>query len=183
MTIKYGEIYAKHNTENLWTSTVFWFGYDEQTVSEDSIIIVKFADGDVQEVSKKSSHAVDKNIEFKNYEYIIPSIFSIKRGDRDSLYFKLEPKINNDGIHTLVFQNIFKNYEHYDSNNNITSYFNCIYYRHKAVDCIVKKENVFSILRVKSSISSPRYQIAYDSDDFSKEEIQALINRIFRQPL
>jgi hypothetical protein len=180
MPIKYVEIFIKHNTENLWTNAVFWFGYDEQPVSKNSTIIVKFDDDDVQEVYNKSTNS-DVNFEFTNDKYFIPTIFTIKRKDNNNIYFRIDPKINNDGKQTLVFRNIFKKYEHYNCNNNMASYFNCIYYRNKLVES-VKKVEVFSVVRIKSSISSPRYQIAYDSNEFSKDELLVLINYIFRQP-
>lgn len=173
MPTKYGEIYVKHNTENLWTSTVFWLGYDEQIVSDDSTIIVKFDDGDVQEVSNELYESNDK---IKISQYI-----TIKNDSKEHMYFKRDPKTNPDGTQQLFFGNIFKNYELYDNNNNISSYFNCIYYKHKVVDTKAKKMDVFAILRVKSSVSSPRYQIAYDSDDFTKESILYIINCIFRK--
>jgi hypothetical protein len=173
MTIKYGEIYVKHNTENLWTSTVFWLGYDEQTVSEDSTIIVKFDDGDVQEVSNE---LFETNNKIKIGQYI-----TITNDSKEHMYFKRDPKKNPNGTQELFFGGIFKNYKNYDANNNIGSYSNCIYYKHKLVDTSkVKKMDVFAILRVKSSVSSPIYQVAYDSDDFSKEAILYLINCIFR---
>lgn len=172
MPIKYGEIFIKHNTENLWTSTVFWIGYDEQTVSEDSIIIVKFDDGDVQEVSNELFETNDK---IKIRQYI-----TIKNDDKkDNYYFKQDPTTKPDGTQGLFFGYIFKNYKNYDINNSIGSYFNCIYYKDKLV-YTSKVKNIFAILRVKSSVSSPIYQVAYDSDDFSKESILYLINCIFR---
>jgi hypothetical protein len=198
MPIKYGEIFIKHNTNNLWANAVFWFGYDEQPVSEDSTIIVKFDDDDIQEVSNKSTNV---NFEFNNDTYYIPTIVTIKRKCRDidiyinDKYFRIEPKINNDGKRKLVFRNIFKNYEHYNSNNTVASYFNCIYSKVKVIESekvveserkaavfTVKEVEVFSVVRIKSSISSPRYQIAYDSNEFSKDELLVLINYIFRQP-
>jgi hypothetical protein len=184
MTIKYCEVFVKHNTENLWTSTIFWLGYDEQIVLEDSTIIVNF-DDDIREVSNKSPEPNFK-IEFNAQDngYNTPSHITFRYDNidkvKDKFYFNKKPNKNNDGTHTLLFNGMFKNYEHYKVNNNIPSYFNCIYYKYKFVDSILKKINVFSILRIKSSILSPRYQIAYDSDEFSKDELLYLINIIFR---
>jgi hypothetical protein len=172
MTIKYGEIYVKHNTENLWTNMVFWVSHREQTVSEDSTIVVKFDDGDVQEISNELFGTNDKIEIGKN--------FIIKHDNAEHTYFKQNPEKESDGTRTLCFRGIFKNYKIYDSNNNIASYYNSIYYKHKLVDTTVKKMDVFAILRVKSSVSSPIYKIAYDSDDLSKEEILYIINCIFR---
>ncbi len=170
MPIKYGEIFVKHNTDNLWTNAVFWFGYDEQTVSEDSTIIVKFDDDDVQEISSELCGA--NNIKFNAH-------ISINKDDKEYMYFKREPMKRHNSTLSLYFCGIFKNYKMYDYNNNLASYFNCIYYKYKIANP-VKKIDVFAILRVKSSVSSPRYQVAYDSDDFSKEELLYLINCIFR---
>lgn len=175
MPIKYGEIYIKHNTENLWTNAVFWIGYDEQTVSDDSTIIVKFEDGDVQEVSNELFGTND-NIE-------IGKNCIIKHDNAEHTYFKQNPLKNSDGTISLYFGGIFKKYKNYDTINNIASYSNCIYYKHKFVDDKddgVKKMFVFAILRVKSCLTSPRYQIAYNSEYLSKEEILYIINCIFR---
>jgi hypothetical protein len=182
MTIKYGEIFVKHNVENVWTSTIFWLGYDEQIVSEDSTIIVKFEDGDIQEVSNELSSDKIVKIEFcVNGAYNPPSYFIIKCDDKEHMYFTRKPKDKN-GEYGLSFKDIFTNYEHYDDNNNLPSYFNCIYFKNKLVDTTVKEMDVFAILRIKSNVSSPRYQIVYDSDHFSKDIILYLINYIFRQP-
>jgi hypothetical protein len=173
MTIKYGEIYVKHNTENLWTSTVFWLGYDEQTVSEDSTIIVKFDDGDVQEVSNE---LFDTNNKIK-----IGQSITITNDSKEHMYFKRDPKKNPDGTQEICVGGIFQNYKNYDFENSIGSYLNCIYYKFELFEYTkLKKMDVFAILRVKSSVSSPRYQVAYDSDEFSKETILHLINCIFR---
>ena len=175
MPIKYGEIFVKHNTENLWTNTVFWFGYDEQTVSEDSTIIVKFDDGDVQEVSNDLFETNDK-IEIS--EYMI-----IKNDSERHKYFKRNPKKESDGTTSLSVGGIFKNYNNFNLDNSIASYFNYVYYKFKFVDTELKKIDVFAVLRIKSSVSSPKYQVAYNSDDFSKEEILYLINCIFRDKI
>lgn len=171
MNVKYGEIFIKHNTENLWTNAVFWFGYDEQPVSEDSSIIVEFEDKDIHEVSNKSTKL---DVNSKN------QCFTIKRRDKDTIYFAEKPHIGTYGKRSLDVGTIFKNYKHYDSTENTASYYTCIYYRNNDVDGILKKHLGFSIIRIKSSISSPRYQIAYNSDELSKDEILCLINCIFK---
>ena len=176
MKVKYGEIFVKHNTEDLWTNASLWLGYDEETInSEDTTIIVEFDDKDIREVSNKSTNS-NVNIEFKNDKYII------KRGDKDNVYFAEEPHIGTYGKRSLGVGKIFKNYKYYDAANGIASSFTCIYCKHNVVDGIVKKLLGFSLIRIKSSISSPRYQMAYNSDEFSKDEILCLINCIFRQP-
>lgn len=112
MPIKYGEIYVKHNTENLWNSTVFWtvfwLGYDEQAVSEDSTIIVKFDDGDVQEVSNKSSDEIVKTEFCVNDTYNPPSNFIIKRDDKEHSYFmrNQKEKMENMDCHLKILLQI-----------------------------------------------------------------------------
>jgi hypothetical protein len=64
----------------------------------------------------------------------------------------------------------------YDNNLIMNSKYNCIYncYKHKFPD-------VFGIIKIKSTELMPRFQFAYDSDEFTKEEIIYLIYTIFNK--
>lgn len=180
MKVKYGEVFVKHNNEDLWTNVTLWLGYDEETIiSEDTTIIVEFDDKDIREVSNKSPNS-NVNIEFTNDKNIIPSYFTIKHEDKDTIYFEEKPNRNPDGRLTLPTSLLFKNYKHYDSTKTTASSFTCIYYKNNNIDNIVKKFLGFSLIRIKSSISSPRYQIAYNADEFSKDEILYIINYLLK---
>ena len=56
-----------------------------------------------------------------------------------------------------------------------SSCFNCIYYCTKD-----GTKNVFSILKLYSNIAKPRFLLAYDSDEFNKDEVIYLVNCIFK---
>jgi hypothetical protein len=43
------------------------------------------------------------------------------------------------------------------------------------------KPEIFGIIRIKSNEYMPRFQFAYDSDEFTKEEIVYLIHYILNQ--
>ena len=57
----------------------------------------------------------------------------------------------------------------------VSSCFNCIYYCHK-----YGTQNVFSILKLYSNEDKPRFLLAYDSDEFNKDEVIYLVNCIFK---
>ena len=58
---------------------------------------------------------------------------------------------------------------------NIKSVYNSIYYCYRDLT----KQEIFGIIRIKSNGYMPRFQFAYDSDEFTKEEIVYLIHHIF----
>jgi hypothetical protein len=55
--------------------------------------------------------------------------------------------------------------------------YNSIYYCHKKS----LKPEIFGIISIKSNEYMPRFQFAYDNDEFTKEEIIYLINNIFNR--
>lgn len=79
---------------------------------------------------------------------------------------------------SLSFKPVFKNCQYYDVNDRNSSYFNCIYYKDKMTNGTLQKINVFAIMKTKSSVSSPIYNIAYDSDEFSKDDVLSIIYEI-----
>jgi hypothetical protein len=93
-----------------------------------------------------------------------PSYFDKVNGNT---YFCRRPE-QIEGTPRLNFRNLFNEpYKH----NHIPSIYNCIYYCHCNSDRSMAKNDVFGILRYKSSEHMPRFEIAYDSDEFKKEEI------------
>jgi hypothetical protein len=66
-------------------------------------------------------------------------------------------------------------YPKYDPSVDIKSVYNEIYYNLKIPNNI----DVFGIKRIPSTEHMPRFQFAYDSDKFTKEEVSYIIHYIF----
>jgi hypothetical protein len=79
-------------------------------------------------------------------------------------------------INAEVFSNFFNNYTKYSNQNLVVSKYNSIYYNYNNLG----ESQIFGIVGLKSSESKPRFQFAYDSDEFTKEEIIYIINYIFK---
>ena len=75
----------------------------------------------------------------------------------------------------LYFNQLFRSYLKFNTLMNIQSVYNCIYYCYKNG----AESEVVGLIRIKSSDQMPRFQFAYDSDEFTKEEIIYLIHYIF----
>ena len=74
----------------------------------------------------------------------------------------------------LNFKNIFNN----NNNKFLTlqsSIYNSIYYS------LVYNNDVFAIVRIKSSEEKPRFLLAYDNKYFEKNDVIYLVNYIFSQ--
>ena len=180
MPIQYGEFTVIHNKEEEGIiKSIFrtWGGYEFQT-HQSSKIVVLFEDGEICEIN-------DKLKDF-NYKFLddstsaTPYYFDKNKSNKEEyerVYFKRSPTTNNDGNLSLNLYDLFKSYTKYSKQNSIPSIFNCIYY---ILDSTKNNPEVFGFIRIKSSESKPRFQFAYDSEHFSKEEVIYLINYIFK---
>ena len=74
----------------------------------------------------------------------------------------------------MDFRPLFDSFN-YDASINTSSRYNSIYYCHKESNM----PEIFGLLRIKSSEIMPRFRFAYDSNEFTKEEVIYLINYIF----
>jgi hypothetical protein len=170
MTIKYGELtIIKNDEQTILSSLLYWI------TSKKSEYIFLFDDGTICDYDDKIH--VDLDFEFLNRVYsVLPAYFEKKINDNNQrlrVYF--DKKINTESSDSLLhFNQLFSSYLKYKSEMNILSKYNCIYYCHKSL-----KTEIFGLLRIKSSEQMPRYQFAYDSDEFTKEEIIYLIHYIF----
>lgn len=112
------------------------------------------------------------------FEKNIENIENTKNKDYyNPIYFYKDPILNEDNIQKLNFNNLFDSYTKYNRSMNVPSYYNSIYYRYKSSE----KTEIFGIVRLKSNESMPRFQFAYDSDEFTKEEVTHLIHHMFYQ--
>lgn len=180
MPVQYGEITIIHNEkEEGLVKSIFRTLFDyEFKPQKNSQIIVLFENGEICEIKDKlkdfhyeifddslsmTPRYFDKNINNTHYRFI---------------YFRQESKIFENKEY-LDFNNLFKYYSKYSKDNTCDSTYNCVYYKNKCPE----KVEVFGIIRLKSTETKPRFQFAYDTDEFSIDEVIYLINYIFKNKI
>ena len=179
MSIRYCEITIIHNQDNHdWLINLQkWFDYHiERPVTENSDIILLFDDETIYNIKNGCK---DCNFKFfKSIYNFLPGYFSRKNTNdsiRNTTYFEKEPIVINNNK-TLDYNKMFQFSEKYKKCKRIASSYNCIYYCYKN-GC--DKPEIFSILRIYSNEDKPRFLLAYDSEDFVKEEIIYLVYCFF----
>jgi hypothetical protein len=169
MPIKYGELTINHNQyqTDIFQSLKLWLGF-ELCVNKETKFAFLFEDGEIYDAS---NNLTDFKFKFLNSsKHILPTYF--EKGEKT--YFYKQPTII-DNLQKIDFSSIFSSFNKFKKSNNLGSYYNSIYYHHKSSE----KPEVFGLIHIKSSEIMPRYQFAYDSDEFTKEEIVYLIHYIF----
>lgn len=171
MTTKYGECTIIYNQEqSIITRLLVWLK-DEEHAQKNCNYIFLFDDGEICEYDDK---IINFNFKFCNSLLsTMPLYFekNINKETKKQVYFYKETTHNC----LLDFNQLFSLYSKYDYRLNITSGYNGIYYCHKNS----LKPEIFGLIRIKSNEYMPRFQFAYDSDEFTKEEIVYLIYTIF----
>lgn len=173
MPINFADLTIIHN-DSFITNTLLYFNY-EQYSSKDSQMILLFSDDTIINLD----NILNKNkISFDGSNSSQNLFFKKKKmDDTYQTYFKKCTTFKND-IEYL-------NYDELLGKNKIgytPSIFNCIYYK---IDFQIGnieriKKDVFGIIHKKSSQYKPLYKIAYDSDEFTKEDVAYIINYLFR---
>jgi hypothetical protein len=181
MPIKYGEFTIIHNEEEEGIiKSIFrrWGGYEFQALQNSQIVIL-FEDGEICELNDKLK---DFNYKFlDNSTSVLPYHFDKNKSNKEKYkhtYFYKNPIEDKDGNKRINTVELFKSYTKYVKYNTIPSKYNFIYY---IIDVSKDNPEVFGVVRLKSSESKPRFQFAYDSNEFSKEEVIYLINYIFKK--
>ena len=173
MTIKYGELTIMYSIkEQSMVETFFsWINEEEQKL-EPSKYIFLFDDGII------SDETTIKDFKYKflnSYLKGMPLYFQQTLKIKNNTYFC---KSNyEEKIQKIDFDNLFMSYPKYDSSVNIESAYNEIYYCHT----ISEKSDIFGIKRIASSDLMPRFQFAYDTAEFTKEEVMYLLHYIFNE--
>lgn len=135
-------------------------------------IIIEFEDNTVCDINE-----IQKQHTFTFGKYNFNSIYPIFIGLSDSkktLFYK-EP-FDLNGLKKLKFD-IFDSYKNFINYKKVSSIYNAIYYEEET------KDEVFAIVRVKSSEEKPRFVIAYDENIFNKTNISTLVHYIFKDNL
>jgi hypothetical protein len=174
MPINYGELTIIYNKEqkDIFTSLSLWLNNNELSIINKLIFL--FDDGEICEAIDKLKDF--KFIFFNNFFSKIPNYFEKNKDIKKSNKVYFSKKSNKNGDSKLDFKQLFSLYTKYDPSINIASYYNMIYYCYKSYNI---QSEIFGIIRIKSNKNMPRFQFAYDSDEFTKEEIVYLINYIF----
>ena len=193
MTIKYGELtIIKDKEHSTLSSLLYWITNDEHLAKKSKYIFL-FDDGEICEAEDKLLG--DFNFSFLNsinldqipfsftnsFRSKLPKLFEIKSKESDELRVYFHKSMNIKTLGSLLdFNQIFISYSKYMSDMNILSEYNCIYYCHKyLLNSETNEPEIFGLIRLKSTEQMPRFQFAYDSDEFTKEEIVYLIHHIF----
>ena len=192
MTIKYGELtIIKDKEQSTLSSLLNWLTNDEHLVKKSKYIFL-FDDGEICDEDKLHG---DFNFTFLNgiNSDITPFSFTNSIRNKLPIYFEIKSKeskerrfyfhkgmdITTSGC-LLDFNKLFKSYSKFNCDMKISSEYNSIYYCHKfLLNSGTNKPEIFSLIRLKSTEQMPRFQFAYDSDEFTKEEIVYLIHHIF----
>jgi hypothetical protein len=166
MTIKYGEFTFINNessiVESMLDTLTRWITNEQQQKVPNNYIFL-FEDG---EICEWDNTCKDLKFDFM-YTSLLPSYFSkeIKKKDWE-FYFRKD---------NFNFDSLFHSYSKYEPDVHVKSNFSVIYYRYKYSE----KLEIFGIKRIPSTNSMPRFQFAYDTDEFTKEEIIYLIHHLF----
>jgi len=193
MTIKYGELtIIKDKEQTTISSLLNWITNEEYKVKKSKYIFL-FDDG-------KICDAEDKLLENFNFRFLndinlnlIPFSFTNSIRYKLPIYFEIKSKESKTSriyfhkgmdvktSHSLLdFNQLFISYSKFKCDMNILSEYNCIYYCYKfLLNSETNKPEIFGLIRIKSTDQMPRFQFAYDSDEFTKEEIVYLIHHIF----
>lgn len=156
MPIKYGDLTIVY-TPQTW---IEWL--NQETIQEDQYVFL-FEDNEICELKDKY---VDLKFKFliSSFDSRLPSYFEKPTENNLHVYFKCDTSMDT----------IFSAYSKNDL--SVPSQYNGIYYCHKNM-----LPEVFGIKRIKSTENMPRYQIAYDTDEFTKEELIYILYSIFKK--
>ena len=150
------------NKEGLFNRLERLFGY-EQIFSESATIDLVFEDD--------NGNIYIKEFKEFNYEFLVGIVSNLPlhfKKNGNQIYFKKTE---------LDFTQLFANHEKIVKNKMIKSNYNCVYYSYINFEQI----DVFSIVKIASPESTTqRFILAYHLDEFSKDEINYIVECIFK---
>jgi hypothetical protein len=177
MQIKYGELTIIHNKDSfdIFTNLTLWMGR-ELSLDDKSKLLFIFEDD--EDKIFESDNIYDFNFEFSDscLNNMMPLYFKKNIKNKfgyKTTYFQKEVYIK-DNLRRLDMGPLFSAYKKYNISDRLGSIYNCIYYYFNPT-----KKEIFGLLKIKSNEHMPRFLFAYDSDEFTKEEIVYLIKKLF----
>jgi hypothetical protein len=171
MSIKYVKLTVIYNNSGVFSTISKWLGYDGVFTKESDMVFL-FDDGEiygVNDICKDNAlYKFQYDDGIKNY-YYCPLFFG--KNDKFYYYQNIASKYDND-VAKLDPRYLFNEV---DMSKFIPSIYNCIYYhRH-----LLTKTDVFGIFRNKSNEKMPQFDIAFDSNKFTKDEVMYITYKIF----
>jgi hypothetical protein len=173
MPIKYGELTVIHNMHptNVFGNISLWLGIEPHATKATKFVFL-FEDGDIRDAD--DVNATGYTFRFiESGRFALPIYFRKKSKDRTCYFFKHPLTI--DGKFRVDFKPLFSAYAKFNSSVKVSSNYNGTYYSHQGVEPVER----FGIVRINSGESMPRFLFAYESDEFTKEEVIEIIYRIF----
>jgi hypothetical protein len=185
MPIKYGDLTIIYNKEEttLFTSLLLWLEYEAKPPNKSKYVFL-FDDGEICDSDDKfkdlkykflTSVSSEMPIYFEKTKENKENKENKEKYNRQIFFYKAPIEDKNNNKLTINFSNLFSLYSKYSFDIIIPSIYNSIYYCYKDLT----KPEIFGIIRIKSNEYMPRFLFAYDSDEFTKEEIVYLIYYIF----
>jgi len=169
MPIKYGDIIININPEK--ESIIDYLGRffgNENSITDDDTIIILFDD---QTICDTKNEYIDKKFQFVLLGLLTFLPYYFITNDSKTFYYKIPH--NKNGKRTVNCSNIFKNHPNYATCKKEESFYNFIYYDNNFND-------VFSIIKHGKNEKNIRHLLAYDDEQFKKDDIIYLVNCIFK---
>lgn len=138
-------------------------GY-EQFVTNKSKFVFLFEDGEIYDLDDNIKDFTFKSV--NGYLGFMPIYFEKNIKNKNvfnHVYFYKDPVLNENNKKSLNFTSLFSSYTKYNRFMNMESYYNSIYYCHTSSG----NPEIFGIPRIKSNETMPRFQFAYESDEFT----------------
>lgn len=170
--MKYGDLTIIHNKEeqrNIFAGLMMSLLFTTSQPSKSKYIFL-FEDGEVFDVETNLT-----NFKYRFFNGVLtaplPTYFEKKEGNPNrTIFFLKKQTVSED------FNQLFSQYTKYNVLVNEKSEYNCIYYCNTS-GC--SKPEIFGLTHIKSNEYMPRFQFAYDSEQFTKEEIIYIIHSFF----
>lgn len=165
----YAEVLLKYVTESL--ATVFlrdYMGY-EQKASDQSTIVVLHEDGEIHEINTSNDNDKDKEMTFgematdRDFPTLI-NIYDATTKKMTSYKYVVPTNMSYKCV-------MFKHSEKYAKAKLVASRFSVIYNDSKGSE-------VFTLMRMQSSDTMPRFVVYYDDACFSRNQAEQIIKKV-----
>jgi len=179
MPIRYAEITIIKNLKE--ESMLRYFNRtllgNENSINDNDTIIILFDDETIYDtkpphLNKPFSMGIPSS-SFYGY----PIYFEIK--DNNECFFLQRPSIIHE-LPKLNFNLIFSNNPKFSISIKEPSIYNIIYYTILNKNKNRGEHEAFAIVKIKSNEEKPRFLLAYDEENFNKNDIIYFVNYIFK---